>query len=91
MRVYTHSMSVVTAYGLMIFYINMNLTCTGLGVRVSNPSMVVFSNSMKPTSIGLCVRVPTSKSLVLINTSVYLFNPGRGKKVPTSSMRVPTS
>ena len=46
MRAYTHSMSVVTAYGLMIFYINMNLTCTGLGVRVSNPSMVVFSNSM---------------------------------------------
>ena len=31
------------------------------------------------------VRVPTSKSLVLITTSIYLINPGMGKKVSTSS------
>ena len=46
MRVYTHSMSVVTASNLMASYTSMNLTCTVLGVRVSSPSMVVCSNSM---------------------------------------------
>ena len=46
------NMSVVTPSSLMVFYTSMNLTCTGLGVRVptssrvSTPSMVIFHNSM---------------------------------------------
>ena len=39
-------MSVINPSSLMIFYTSMNLACTGLGVMVPNPSMMVFHNSM---------------------------------------------
>ena len=68
-------MSVINPSSLMIFYISMNVACTGLGVRVSTTSMMVFYNSMNLTCAGLGVRVPTSSrvstpSMVIFHNSM---------------------